>query len=1072
MASQPGIHRKQFFFTGEWIPNLDPLLIGEENFAELINQRYAQVGIEGVLGYSKINSTPLDNKFYPGYYKGRSGVQLKSPYDDQDRVLIQAWDSTLSFPGVMENTAAVPGAGEFETSAVWTDGTGADLGRFAIWPNGHIAYCNGVESCVWAGDELRCAGFKVYDPSGSFKYDYSSIITNMEDDANNRATLHRVSESLDANTIALYHLDNAVTDATATHNASANGAPAYSTTTKVFGTHALILDGTNDYLTVADHADFDFSGGTFTIDFRMRITALPGAGKAYSLYRQETAGTGNDWFDIFLDENGAINVQVKADHGGAPTVDVDMATADGTITTATWYHVEVVESGDNWYIFVDGVQKAYLSDTDRCANYTGTIYIGYDGASGAGYYMSGHLDEYRISDVARHTDEFEIPLAAYGSVSYRTYMYVGSTRPIQGIKFYVQTQNTTAGDLNVEYWNGTSWASVASLVDGTESPAGTPLGQTGTVSFADTDGSAEVRVIDSVAIYWYRVSVTECNATTTVYHISVDADFQSVKDLWDGVYRTIVSFLVYSSSTYNDYTTNVADTDYSSANAATYANLASLASTNYLVVGSQERLMGLSMILPGGQVNTNSAVLTVSYWNGTTWVSVGPVNDGTLEAGKALAKTGTVTWNPPAVSLEFTTAISSEIPLYYYKFQWSAKLSANVKIDYVGGITAPREIPGGWRFPFMFGTRPMLCGYLQGKEGNRIDYGLSNAVDVWNGEESSDGYAGSIYLGGSEDLTCACELFNRFGAAIFSFAVFCKNTETYVINGTGPEDWTKHTISNKTGCPAPMTMDTAEVGYDFGDGLGRNVALWLSYSGPVLFDGAVIMPISARISNFFDPTKSECINFDAIESALGWVDSSYSEYNLVIPTGTSTTPDRWLCFDLVRRRWFEKEPIGTNPYPGAAFRVSDDYGTEYVYGLFDDGYMRRLEHGTTWDGEDITQTVTTSDMVPSSDLKGGGIWDYASVNSLKVLANTITEDVDLAVTHYRDGNATGQTLQSVESTGSNRYKRKTQKLSAAGNGYSHQFSFSVATNATEKGLPLLGWGMLYEIKREDTRDAE
>lgn len=1070
-ALSPKRHRKQFFFTGEWIPDIDPLKIGEQNFAELKNCRYSDVGVEGVLGYSKINTTPLDNKLYPGYFKGRSGIQLKSPYDNQDRVLTQAWTTGLSFSGVMENTTAVPGAGDFETAAVWTDGTDANLGRFAKWPNGHIAYCNGVESCVWAGDELRCAGFKVYDPSNDFKYDYSSIVTNLEDDAKNRATLHRVSESIDADTIALYHLDNAVTDATGTHNATANGGAAYSTTTKVFGTHSYVLDGSADYLTVADHADFDFSGGTFTIDFRMRVDALPGAGKTYSLYRQETAGTGNDWIDIYLDENGAINLVVDEDDGGGgASIVVTLSTPNSTISTATWYHVEIVESGDNWYIFVDGVQKAYVSDGGRCANYTGSIYIGYDGASGAGYYFDGNLDEYRISTVARHTDEFEIPVAAYGSVSYRTYMYVGSTRPIQGIKFYVQTQNTTAGDLNVEYWNGSSWASVASLVDGTESPAGTPLGQTGTVSFSDTDGDAAVKVIDSVAIYWYRVTVTECDATTTIYHISVDADFQSVKDVWDGIYRTIASFQVYDASTYNDYTTNVADTDYSSANTATYAEIQSLATgTDYVVIGSQERLMGAYIVLAGGKVNTASAVLTVYYWDGDDWATVGTINDGTLESGKSFAKTGTVTWNPPTANTEFTTTISSEVPLYYYKFAWSANLSAdNVQIDYIGGISAPVEVPGGWKFPFMYGTRPMLCAYEQGNEGNRVDYGMANTVDVWNGDSSSGGFAGSLYFGGSEDLTAACELFNRFGASIFSFAVFCKRNETYILNGTGPDDYVIYTISNKVGCPAPLTMDTAEVGYspDAAAG-GRNIAIWLSYSGPVLFDGAIIMPIFSRISNFFDSTKSECINFDAIENALGWVDSNYLEYNLVIPSGSSqTTPNKWLCFDLVRRRWFEKVPVGTNAYPGAAFRVTDDYGTEYIYGMFDDGYMRRLENGTTWDGEAIVQTVKTADMVPTGD-----IWDYTSVDFLKMLIETISESATLTVTHYRDGSATSQSLQSLTSTGSNRHKRKTQKLSAPGNGYSHQFEFSVSTSSTEKGLPLLGWGFQYHITREDVRDA-
>lgn len=1066
--------KKQLFFTGEWIPSIDPLKIGQDNFAVLENCRYASVGVEGVLGYTKINVTSLTNAAYAGYFKGRSGRQVKSSYADQDRVVIQAYNTGLTGSSVIENLAVVPAQMQFDANRLWDDAAGADLGRFSRWPNGNIAYCNGLESCVYSGNESRCPSFKVYDPDGGFKYDYSSVIGNMDEDVKNVAVLHRVSESIDADTVALWHFDNSPNDATTNaHNLTAQGGATYSAAQFVFGTHSADLDGVNSYFTAPDHADFDFSGGTLTVDTRVRLNALPAAGTNFALYYQESSAV--DYFRIVIDEDGKVVVRVCVDDGGGgESVTVTMETDAATIAIDTWYHVEVVESGDNWYIFVDGVLKAYLSDTDRCANYTSTVRIGYDGRSGAGYYLNGYLDEFRVSSAARHTADFELPAAAYGSYSYRTYAYIGSSRPIKGIKAYVKTANTTAGTLNLEYWNGVAWASVALLVDQTE-VAGVPLAQTGTISFTSTVDLAEVRVIDSTAIYWYRLTVTECDATTTLYHVSLDMPFQEIKDVWDGTYRTLIGFQLYKSSTYNDNTTNVARHDYSSLNEATYAQLGGLTAAQFAVMGTTDRLMGVTITLVSGAVNTNAAVLTVSYWDGSDWVSVGPINDGTIESGKSMAKTGTVTWNPPSISDEFRREVSSEVPLFYYKFAWSATLSANVRVDYIGGISAPRELPGGWKFPFMFGNRPMLCGYMQGNEGNRVDYGMANTTDVWNGEDSSESYAGSLYFGGSEELTAACEIFNRFGAAIYNLGVFCKRNETYSLNGSGPDDFEGFTISNKVGCPAPLTMDTAELGYAMEEGGGgRNVAIWLSYSGPVIFDGAVIVPIGQQVENYFDSTKTECINFDAIENARGWVESDNLEYNLAIPSGAAqTTPNVWLCFDLTRRRWFHKVPVnGTSPYPGAAFRVTDDYGTEYVYGLFDDGYMRRLENGPTWDGTGITQRVKTADMIPTSDIKGGGIWDYVSVDALKVVTEVIAEDADVAVTHYRDGNTTGQTLQPVKSTGSNRFKRKTQKLSAAGNGYSHQFEFSVTTSTTEKGVPLLGWGMIYSRLREDIRDAE
>ena len=50
----------QFRFDGRWIPDVDPSLIGPNNYAKIENLRYKDSGLEGVNGYSKINEDPLD----------------------------------------------------------------------------------------------------------------------------------------------------------------------------------------------------------------------------------------------------------------------------------------------------------------------------------------------------------------------------------------------------------------------------------------------------------------------------------------------------------------------------------------------------------------------------------------------------------------------------------------------------------------------------------------------------------------------------------------------------------------------------------------------------------------------------------------------------------------------------------------------------------------------------------------------------------------------------------------------------------------------------------------------------
>lgn len=1045
---------KQFLFTGEWIPDEDPLKIGEKNFADIQNLRYGKVGLQGILGYSKINTTALTT-----YLKGRSGIQLKSPYSGQNRVLVQAQNSGGTGAAVLENKTAVPSQGDFEAAVVHTDDSEAGLGRFSKFPAGNIAYGNGKEMMIYAGNEMKAAGLINYDPADSFKYDYSEVIGNTEDDAKNIATLHRVSESVDSDTMLLLHLDNNATDSSPTtpHTVTGYGGYTYDASVKVFGTHSVKLNGTG-YLRTNDDADFDFSGGVFTVDARIRVdTSLPGAGHTYPIYNQATDA--NNYFLFCIDENGALKVSIYS--GGAEVF--SLVTANGKISVDTFYHIELCESGDDWRIFINGVQEAYASDATRAANYTGYVFIGTNA------YISDcakvYIDEYRVSNCARHSAAFEVPSAAYGSATYMTYLYLGSTRPLTAIKPYVKDVNTNAGTLTVYYWDGLQWVSVSSLSDGTAS-GGVPLAQTGTISFDSTVDDAKVKVIDSIALYWYRIIITDADDTTTLSHVSVDAPFQGLKDIWDGALRTPIAFVKYDNSIYEKYTLNVTEEDYVEGNSATYADVSGLLTTEYLYIGFDERIMGIIFKFVPNKVHTTiNTYMTVERWEGDEWVSVGKIIDGTMEGNRAFANSGLVTFNPADDNVEFRTQIDTSMtPLYFYRISFSKTLSTTVYIDHICGIPAPRNISGEYAFPFMFQNRAMLCGYLAGKEGNRVDYSMMYAPDVYNGEDSSGGSPGPLYFGSQEsDLICACQIYNRFGSNIYNTAVFCKAVETYLLNGYDADTWSIYQISEKIGCPAPLTMDTAEVSYGVAEDAVRNIALWLSYNGPVLFDGAVIVPIRDRIKCYFDKHDDRCINFDAIENSRGWVDPDNMVYNLGIPSGTSQTEiNVWLEFDLIRKRWTKKVPKGTSAYVQGAFRVSDDYGTQYVYGMRDNGYMMRLEHGNTWDGEDIDAFVKTADMVPTGDM-----WDFTSIRFFKLLAEKISEAVSVAIEHYADGKSSATSLASVAVNSGDRWVKDTQSLKL--HAWSHQFKFSMSTGATALGVPLLAWGYQYEVLREDRR---
>ena len=225
------------------------------------------------------------------------------------------------------------------------------------------------------------------------------------------------------------------------------------------------------------------------------------------------------------------------------------------------------------------------------------------------------------------------------------WLLVGSTRPLQGIKCYVQNANTGASTTTVEYWNGSAWTSVGGFADGT-AVGGVTLAQTGALTFTNTVSTARVRLFDERVLYFYRVRVGATgtpDTTIALAHVTVDAPMQPIGDIWDGVERRPIHF---DNGFGQDFTLEVLEP---SSLAAPLA--AEVGGGAGVVVVFEERMTALRMRMIATRGNTTAATVTVSYWNGTAFTSVGAVTDDTALAGATLGRSGDISWNaPPATS--------------------------------------------------------------------------------------------------------------------------------------------------------------------------------------------------------------------------------------------------------------------------------------------------------------------------------------------------------------------------------------------------------------------------------------
>lgn len=171
-----------------------------------------------------------------------------------------------------------------------------------------------------------------------------------------------------------------------------NQNPVTDTAIKKFGTSSLILDGTEDSISVASNNDFGFGTGDFTVEGFFYFNSVTGTRSLIDL----RAGADTD-VGPYLNLNA-----------GNPEVYINGATvlsSATTLTTATWYHIAVSRTGTTMKLFVDGVEK----DSATVSTDLGTAKPLVVGAkwSTTAEYLDGNVDEIRISKgVGRYTGAF------------------------------------------------------------------------------------------------------------------------------------------------------------------------------------------------------------------------------------------------------------------------------------------------------------------------------------------------------------------------------------------------------------------------------------------------------------------------------------------------------------------------------------------------------------------------------------------------------------------------------------------------------------------------------------------
>jgi hypothetical protein len=698
----------------------------------------------------------------------------------------------------------------------------------------------------------------------------------------------------------------------------------------------------------------------------------------------------------------------------------DQGAANPIVTTYPIYTPTAL-SGTGTFCNIPDGQVAYCNGIDSCiwggnemaltALITSTAAVGVDGTATAPRDYSEELSNTK-------TDSENVYIV--WTVTGKNFL-VGSSRPLQGIKIYIISGNTSASTLTGTYWDGSDWHALGSMVDYT-SVNGVSLAVTGSVTFTSTVTTAKCKYVEGYYLYWYQFSIDTCVAT--VNQITVDAPFQSIVDIWDGVYTSISSGFMRTTSIV-DKTLNLLKEDYDLLVPDTYLNLGVMAAysapnVNTIEVGFPTQQTGLYIKVPpeytNGVSGSAACVMSVDYWDGSAYTSVGDVSDGTssdVAAGGdliSLSKSGVVTWNNANIAGETRTNIvqatggirqTTSVPLFFYRIRFNRAMRSTgaavtgvvqyaVLVDYIGGIAVPRTLTN-YQFPVFAQGRLLLCNDTSG-EKNKVTCSAKYMPQVFNGEDSAD-----VYFGDDEPLTCGIELYSQFGSNLFSLILMFKNTQIWLAAGQDISTWSQNIfpLSLTIGCPAPQTLQVLNLAAEIAPGTNRSLVIWQGTNGIYMSDGRAPIPIHSDIKEYFDKSDARCITASLITKSSAFVDYEKQEYHWLFGSGVSATSlNKELVYDIHRQKWFEivrEEAIqvGTS--------LVDTYGNSYTYGFKDSGYILRLENGTSFDGTGINHTLQTGDFAPL------GLSTTTQIDKIKLL--TVAKSIsatDITLSHYSD----------------------------------------------------------------------
>ncbi len=151
---------------------------------------------------------------------------------------------------------------------------------------------------------------------------------------------------------------------------------------------SVYFDGTNDNLSMASSADFNFGSDDWTIEAWLYQTARDGS-NVCRWYMSGTNGDGNA-IHVSINTNGTLDCG-RATGGGVIT-----GSSTATVLLNTWNHVVATKEGSNGYLYLNGKQVSTSGSATAQTSGDISLRIGYDTVNTVNEQFTGYMSDLQI----------------------------------------------------------------------------------------------------------------------------------------------------------------------------------------------------------------------------------------------------------------------------------------------------------------------------------------------------------------------------------------------------------------------------------------------------------------------------------------------------------------------------------------------------------------------------------------------------------------------------------------------------------------------------------------------------